>query len=185
MFARGDSGDVFIGVRADPGAPSTVSNAPGGEPTSRREQSWHEQLWHEHADDLLRYATLLVGPDDAGDLVSLALERVARAATRPDAERSYLLRTVTNLAIDQSRSRQRRQARELKLAVTEHVATHESRVDVRRAVAALSVQQRAVVYHTYWEDLSSTQIAALLGISPSAVRIHLARAHVRLRKALP
>jgi RNA polymerase sigma factor (sigma-70 family) len=46
------------------------------------------------------------------------------------------------------------------------------------------VQQRSVVYFTYWEDLDAAAIGALLGISPDTVRRHLARARDHLRKAL-
>jgi len=146
--------------------------------------SRHEELWRCHSGGLVRSATLLVGADDAGDLVSLALERAARVDRLADDERRYLLRTVTNLAIDQARSRRRRQSRELKAAVTAIVPSHESRVDVRRAVAGLSVQQRAVVYFTYWEDRGSSEIAELLDISSGAVRVHLVRARAQLRKVL-
>ena len=57
-------------------------------------------------------------------------------------------------------------------------------LDVRRAVASLSMRQRAVVYFTYWDDLDSVEIGELLGISPASVRRHLVRARTHLRKAL-
>lgn len=173
-------------MRADQGARpgQRATSGPHADAGIDAASSRHEQLWHEHGGELVGYATLLVGPSDAGDVVALALERVARVATAPDSARPYLLRTITNLAIDQSRSQRRRRARELRVAVVDLVPAHESRLDVRRAIADLSVQQRAVVYHTYWDDLTSVQISALLGISPSAVRVHLARAHARLRKVL-
>lgn len=142
-------------------------------------------MWDAHAGDMLRYATLLVGPSDADDLVAGAFERATRVERLIVDQRAYLFRTLANLAIDQSRSRKRRQARELRVAVSEPtVVAPEPRADVRRAVAGLSVRQRAVVYFTYWEDLDSNQIAALLEISPSSVRRHLARAGAHLRKAL-
>jgi RNA polymerase sigma factor (sigma-70 family) len=61
---------------------------------------------------------------------------------------------------------------------------HESDVDVQRAVANLSLAQRAVVYFVYWEDLREQDIAEVLGISPGSVRRHLVRARAHLRKAL-
>ena len=53
-----------------------------------------------------------------------------------------------------------------------------------RAVAALSVRQRAVIVLTYWLDLHPAGIAGLLGVSEGAVRRHLARARAHLREVL-
>jgi RNA polymerase sigma factor (sigma-70 family) len=143
------------------------------------------ERWDRHAAELLRYATLLVGPNDAADVVSITFANVERRAHREvEHERAYLFRAVTNTALDQWRSRQRRQVRDLHAVLPAVSPQHESQLDIRRAVAALSVQQRSVVYFTYWEDLDATQIATLLGISPDSVRRHLARARVHLRKAL-
>jgi RNA polymerase sigma-70 factor (ECF subfamily) len=57
-------------------------------------------------------------------------------------------------------------------------------VDVLAAVNKLSVQQRASVVLTYWEDLTPAQIASRLGISEGSVKRHLARARARLRELL-
>jgi RNA polymerase sigma factor (sigma-70 family) len=148
-------------------------------------QPGQAELWDRHAPELLRYATLLVGPNDAADVVSITFAHFERTGQRAvERERAYLFRAVTNTAIDQLRSRQRRQVRDLHAVLPAVSSPHESQLDIRRAVAALSVQQRSVVYFTYWEDLDATQIATLLGISPDSVRRHLARARVHLRKAL-
>jgi RNA polymerase sigma factor (sigma-70 family) len=57
-------------------------------------------------------------------------------------------------------------------------------VDAHRALAALSGQQRAVVFLTYWEDQAPAQIAELLGVSDGTVRKQLARAREHLRRIL-
>ncbi len=143
------------------------------------------ELWDRHAAELLRYATLLVGPNDAADVVSITFAKFERFGHRElEHERAYLFRAVTNTAVDQIRSRQRRQVRDLHAVLPAVSPPHESQLDIRRAVAALSVQQRSVVYFTYWEDWDATQIATLLSISPDSVRRHLARARAHLRKAL-
>lgn len=56
--------------------------------------------------------------------------------------------------------------------------------EVARAVAALSPQQRAVVFLTYWDDLDAITVADLLGVSAGTVRKQLGRARGRLRKVL-
>jgi RNA polymerase sigma factor (sigma-70 family) len=150
----------------------------------------HGELWRQHAADLTRYATLLVGPHDAHDIVSIAFHRVTQRVDdgRPIANtRAYLMRSVTNAATDQHRSQRRRQERDLRAAASSQTSTVEAsgaEFDIRRAVAELSVQQRAVVYFTYWEDLDSRDIARLLDIAPATVRRHLSRARLQLRKEL-
>ncbi|MCU1368458.1 MAG: putative polymerase subfamily sigma factor [Ilumatobacteraceae bacterium] len=145
-----------------------------------------ETLWRDYADQLMRFATVLVGPSDAADIVVDAFMAVSRTAT--DAfvvnERAYLYRACTNRAHDLRRSRERRWARDLAAVVPSSSEQLDPLVDVRRAVAALSLGQRSVVYFVYWEDLTERSIAELLGVSPGTVRRHLARAQANLRKAL-
>lgn len=57
----------------------------------------------------------------------------------------------------------------------------EQREDVRRALAALPRQQRAVVVLTYFEDLSGPQAAEVLGISVGTIKSTLHRALATLR----
>ncbi len=150
----------------------------------------HGELWREHVGSLTRYATLLVGPADAADIVSIAFHRVTLRIDRgqlPRDVRAYLVRSVTNAAADQHRSQRRRRDRDLRAAIGAPIITEGSsgvELDIRRAVADLSVQQRAVVYLTYWEDLDSRQVARTLDIAPATVRRHLARARFQLRKEL-
>ncbi|MFT3851604.1 MAG: RNA polymerase sigma factor [Ilumatobacteraceae bacterium] len=142
------------------------------------------ELWETHAAELVRYATLLVGPADASDVVSVAFGKLRATAQQVLHPRRFLLRVVTNVALDQLRSAKRRQRRDLLAALPPLVAEHESHVDIRRAVADLEVDERAVVYFTYWEDLDPVAIAELLGVNPGTVRRRLVRARTRLRKVL-
>jgi RNA polymerase sigma-70 factor (ECF subfamily) len=57
-------------------------------------------------------------------------------------------------------------------------------VDVLAAVNKLSVQQRASVVLTYWEDLTPAEVGSRLGISEGSVKRHLARARARLKELL-
>ncbi|WP_454294307.1 RNA polymerase sigma factor [Salana multivorans] len=57
-------------------------------------------------------------------------------------------------------------------------------VDIRRGLATLSDSDREVLYMAYWEDLSGTEIAEILGCSRTAVTTRLMRAKSRLRKVL-
>ena len=53
-----------------------------------------------------------------------------------------------------------------------------------QALEELSVQQRAVTYLTYWQDMSVAEVAEALGVGDGTVRRQLARARSRLRGAL-
>lgn len=146
-----------------------------------------ETVWRVHGTDLVRIATVLVGPSDAHDI---AVEAVLRATgvistgTVADA-RGYLFRSVTNRAHDLRRARRRRWVRDLHAVVPQITAgLRPVDVDVQRAVAGLSVAQRAVIYLAYWEDLTERKIAEVLDISPGTVRRHMVRARSHLRKAL-
>jgi RNA polymerase sigma factor (sigma-70 family) len=145
-----------------------------------------DDLWRAHADELLRFATILAGPHDAYDVVADAVLGAAGAASAPPVvnPRAYLFRAVANRAYDAHRSRKRRWRRDLAAvgpATTEQPDDHS---EVRRAVAHLTVQQRAVVYLAYWEDLPERSIAELLDLSPGTVHRTLQRARDSLRKAL-
>jgi RNA polymerase sigma factor (sigma-70 family) len=145
-----------------------------------------ESLWREHAGELLRFATVLVGPADAGDVVAETLLRAdpALSSGRVLNPRAYLVRSVVNHALSLRRSRRRRWTRDLAAVRTATVDATESDIDVRRAVAALRVIERAVVYLAYWEDLTERDIAEQLQLAPSTVHRHLVNARARLRKAL-
>lgn len=143
-------------------------------------------LWRAHAPELMRFATVLVGPSDAHDITVDAFLRSAPAVLsgRADNPRAYLMRAVANRAHDLRRGRERQWVRDLAAVQPVSSAPHEPHLDVRRAVARLSLAQRAVIYFVYWEDLRERDVAEVLGISPGSVRRHLVRARAHLRKAL-
>lgn len=144
------------------------------------------ELWTRHGDELIRFATVLVGPDDAYDVVADAFLTAAEPALRPDVQnaRAYLFRSVANRATSRRRSDQRRWRRDLTAIGPGATAAPDDYSDVRRAVAALTPAQRAVVYCAYWEDMPERSIALFLGQSPGTVHRTLTRAKSILRKAL-
>lgn len=145
-----------------------------------------DDLWRTHAPALMQFATVLVGSSDAHDITVEAFLRSAPAviAGRADNPRAYLMRAVANRAHDLRRGRERQWVRDLSAVQPASSPAHETQADVRRAVARLSLSQRAVVYFVYWEDLREQDVAEVLGISVGSVRRHLVRARAHLRKAL-
>jgi RNA polymerase sigma factor (sigma-70 family) len=145
-----------------------------------------DELWRAHADELLKFATVLAGPHDAYDIVADTMLNASEAANAPGVanRRAYLFRAVANRTHDEHRRRKRRWARDLAAVGPESTTQPDDFSEVRRAVARLSVQQRAVVYLAYWEDLSEREIAEMLELSPGTVHRTLQRARETLRKAL-
>jgi RNA polymerase sigma factor (sigma-70 family) len=145
-----------------------------------------EELYAASADELTRFATGLVGPSDAADVVTDAVlgAMTSRNWARVQNKRAFLFRSVLLTSRSWHRSERRRRARDVRLvgaAVAEAPAFHG---EVHQALRVLSTQQRAVIFFTYWSDLDPRAIASLLGISEGSVRKQLARARKRLREVL-
>lgn len=155
-----------------------------------REGVWlsltHAEAYEKYADELVRFATGLVGPDDAADVVADVFVKVFRSRfwAGVERERSYLYRMVLNQARMHHRSTMRRRAREMKTATRESGYEPEVRSEILERLAVLTPTQRAAVVLTYWEDLSPSQVAERLGMSEGSVRRHLARARAKLREVL-
>ena len=145
-----------------------------------------EAVYVAHAHELVRFATGLVGPADAPDVVADAFLRVTAAPVWACAHnrRALLFRAVVNEARSRQRSDLRRRSRERRASGPERVESPEFQPEVLAAVHALSSQQRAVVFLTYWNDLTPGAVAELLDVSEGSVRKQLARARKHLRRAL-
>jgi RNA polymerase sigma factor (sigma-70 family) len=133
-----------------------------------------EAIYRDHSTALIRYATVLVGPSDAEDVVSTVIARVyksGRSLSDLDAPKPYLMKGVLHEVIDR-----RKRVAPLPL-IDQALNAPESRPDVFEAVAKLPVQQRAAVYLTYWIGMTSEETAETMGCRPATVRryLHLAR----------
>lgn len=146
----------------------------------------NEEVYRKYSPELLRFASGLVGPDDAQDVLTDACLKSFGSPgwSSVGNKRAYLFRAVLNETRMHHRSTMRRRARERRVAVPEASPEVLIDPDILHAVSSLSVRQRAVVFLTYWCDLPPEEIAALLGISPGSVRRHLARGRSRLKEAL-
>lgn len=144
------------------------------------------EVYAEHAAELSRFATSLVGPSDAADVVSEAVIRVMISPvwSRAENRRALLYRAVLFEARNYQRSVSRRRRREASHGAITAAEPPEVRPEVWEAVSSLSPQQRAVTFLAYWEDLSAAAIGELLEVSEGTVRKQLARARRRLREVL-
>lgn len=120
----------------------------------------HQEMvdtYRQHRHDLVRFATVLVGPDAAQDVVSSAVLRVLERDPAPvERPKAYLYQAVANQARNHKRGESRRRSREERAPRTQvEAAPTEPYPEVRGAIERLSVRQRAVIYLSYWEDLGS------------------------------
>jgi len=144
------------------------------------------EIYEKYAEELIRFASGLVGPDDATDVFSAAVLRAFTSSgwAAVTNRRAYLYRSVLNEARMWHRTNQRRLARDDRHRPPVEWWDPEVRPDVRAAVASLDVRSRAVLFLSYWADLPPEEIGLLLNISASTVRRDADRAHRRLRRKL-
>lgn len=142
------------------------------------------EAYEKHAADLVVYATALVGSADAEDIVAEAMLGVFTKVrwTTVREPRGYLFRCVLNQArmVERRRSVGRRKESTVTVRL---VADDEPPPDLG-LLTPLSVRERAVVYLTYWVDLTPSGVADLLDLSEGAVKRYLARARAKLREEL-
>ena len=140
-----------------------------------------ETIYSKVKDDLVRYASVLVGPDRAPDVVSTVMVRVLarRTLTSLEEPRAYLFRSVLN----ECRGLQRKPPPAHQPAARS-ASIIEPDWAVVEAVAELPTQQRAAVYVRYWEDLQLDEIGAVMGVRPGTVKRYLHLARRRLKGVL-
>jgi RNA polymerase sigma-70 factor (ECF subfamily) len=145
-----------------------------------------EELYSKHADELIRFATALVGPSLAEDVVANAVLRSMSAPSWPSVlePRAYLFKSVLNEARSLGRADRRRQRREEHAAQPEGTDTPGVSLEVRTAVAQLSLRERSVIYLAYWHDQSLAEIAETLGISRRTAERALTTARRTLEERL-
>ena len=140
-----------------------------------------------HADELVRFATAMVGPDDASDVVTDAMIELFHGPLELDRVinvRALLFRTVHRRVIDHRRATTRRAARELKYAGQHIISSTAPLESARAALMAVTMQQRTMVFLTYWCDMAPADVAVVVGVSEGSVRKQLARARARMRGVL-
>ena len=150
-------------------------------------------------EQLIRTAYLVVWDLPAAeDLVQECLLRVARRWPRVRTMQyplAYARRVLVNLALDGAERRRRHTAElaapiaqalkdQLDEAAGSALGAFAESWDLTAALAALAPRQRAALVLRYFEDLSETQVAELMGCSAGTVKSTTSRALQRLRQVL-
>jgi RNA polymerase sigma-70 factor (sigma-E family) len=146
---------------------------------------------------LARTAYLLAGDRHvAEDLLQEALARVSvrwRALVRAGDPEPYVRRVLYSVAVDGWRRHTRRQRVEQAAAGREAgprgaddgAETVTRRLVLRDALSRLTPRQRAVLVLRFYEDLSESQAAEVLGCSVNTVKSQTRHALGRLRELAP
>ena len=131
---------------------------------------------------LLALARSIVADLEAEDVVQDGLVKAwnkLRSLRDPEAFNAWLTRIVANTAI--ARARRRRWADPIDgVAVAAVDDAIDVQIDVGRLLAKLAPKQRAVLHLTTIEGFTDREIAGILGITSSSVRVHRLRARRRL-----
>jgi RNA polymerase sigma factor (sigma-70 family) len=154
-------------------------------------------IFHTHYERLCRHA-LALGATDRHDAEDLVAEAFCQLHARwpevhdTDAAVGYVWATLRNLIRMDIRHTQvvrkhqpaiEAQWTPARSAEQEALAASE-RQTVAHAVHTLPHRQREAVTLRFWLDLTYTEIAATMGITPGAVKVHLFRGLAGLRTAL-
>ena len=144
------------------------------------------EVYEEIAPELMRYATALVGPDHAQDIVSTV---VTRALNRSGGlvglkkPKPFLMKSVLNESISFKRQRARRQT--FPMARVPDVGVPDVDVgNLDEVVMALPMQQRAGAYLVFFLEYTPSEAAEMMGIRPGTLRRYLHLARKKLREAL-
>ncbi len=164
--------------------------------TTRRE---FDRFADEVTDALMRSGYLMTF--DLAETEDLVQETLLRVARRWDRVRSmdhpalYARRILVNLVIDSQPQRSRRKA-ELEASGDGDLGARpdvesgqpfrsvDAISELRWALGTLPRRQRAVIVLRYWEDMSETDVAELLGCSVGTVKSTAFRGLARLREVL-
>ena len=144
------------------------------------------EIYAKYASELARFATSLVGPTDAADVVSEAVVKSMWSTSWASVvnPRAYLYQAVLNESRMHHRGTMRRRTREMKTASSDMVTVSVLGIDVWEAMGRLTVPQRACLFLRYWEGMTTVEIAEELGMGTRSVRRQLARARTTLKRIL-
>jgi RNA polymerase sigma-70 factor, ECF subfamily len=156
-----------------------------------------ERIYDDHAPALHRFLLRLTGHEaDARDVLQDIFVRLAKSPRMLEgvaAQRPYLFRVAHRLVIDRARREQTRQAYDDRAAREYELVTHPEpssdeavwrQASVAASLAALPLEQKAVVVLKVWEEMTFAEIAAVLDISPNTAASRYRYALDKLREAL-
>lgn len=150
-------------------------------PVSVEHRSQLERLYRDQGDRMWRAVLAFTGDAEvASDAVAEAFaQALARGAAIRDAER-WIWRTIFRIAAGALKARTRHST----LGREEAYWMEEPARDLVVALRTLSERQRSAVVLHHAAGYPVKEVAAILGSTPAAVKVHLMRGRRRLRELL-
>jgi RNA polymerase sigma-70 factor (ECF subfamily) len=145
-------------------------------------------LFAEHARAVYQYARIRLAPADAQDVVAEVFAIAwRRHGERLDEPRAWLLGVARRVMANQFRARDRQLALVGRLAGRPAPADDETALPLeldllRRALARLRPADREVIELLAAAELTTAEVAAVLGCSPGAAATRVHRARLRLAR---
>jgi RNA polymerase sigma-70 factor (ECF subfamily) len=176
------------------------------EASQKGDRAAFEELVRRHGSSVLGYLTRVCGdPDQAEDCFQEAFGKAFQNLhqVRPNGFRAWLFRIATNTALDGFRRRNRVHMTSLdqtdesgtgqgdsavadsRPGPVEAASGKERIAAVHRAVASLPDRQRATLVLVYFQGLSYTEAAEVLGCAVGTVKTQMSRALETLAERLP
>ncbi|WP_433515409.1 SigE family RNA polymerase sigma factor [Nonomuraea sp. CA-143628] len=140
------------------------------------------------SDSLIRLAYVLTNDQHAAeDLLQTALAKTAAHWRRiRDNPEAYVRRVMYHEQVGRWRSPRWGRERVLEAppdhGVADHTSEVETRITLAKALRVLPARKRAVLVLRYYEDLSESEVAKVMGCSVGTVRSQTHQAVARLRK---
>ena len=142
-----------------------------------------DQVYEAYGPSLYRFCLLhMKNPSDAEDVMQeVFCKRLYRAPKfrSPEHERNWLFQVARNQCRDELRRMRRT---ELPLEAAEHVSIPPAQLSLLEQVSNLPEDQRTALHLYYYEGYQVEEIARLLNISVSSVKMRLKRGRDALRE---
>ena len=144
-----------------------------------------EQVYDTYGPSLYRFCLLqMKNPADAEDVLQeVFCKRLYQAPdfATPEHERRWLFRVALNQCRDEWKRSRRT---ELPLEVAQHMSLTPEELGLLEQVASLPEKLRTVIHLHYYEGYDVREIAQLLGVTVSAVKMRMKRGREALRERL-
>ena len=166
---------------------------------TEEQRSIVEQIYHDYEQTMYHAAfAVLHNKQDAEDAVHEAFVRIITdidrlAAVQKEKRKSFVIIVVKNIAIDTYRRRQRENvgAEDISdmdiaddFSIEQAISDSTDRELLMKAVEKLPEKQQEVLVMKFFHEVSTADIAEMLGIDVSAVRKRIARAEKNLYEIL-
>lgn len=155
---------------------------------SQRAYEWADIATKKYLDMVYRLAWTKMGNKaDAEDVTQNVMLRLISRAPEIESEehlKHWLIRVTANESVNLFRSAWRRLTLPLEETAAGDMPEHKTNAELDEALSLLSPKYRVVVHLFYYEDMTTKEIADVLGIRPDTVRERLHRARKKLKQLM-